>query len=69
MLECKNGEMVKCLICEKKTIFIAMYFTTTILEQKNSEGYFKITVLNSSRLAVGHTSESPSSIWDYTEWE
>ena len=37
---------------------VTFTFTTTIYQQDNSEGYFKISDLNSSRLAVVRTAEA-----------
>ena len=43
---------------------VTFTFTTTIYQQENSEGYFKISVLDNSRFAVGCTDEASYIIWD-----
>ena len=55
---------MKLFIRDESIASVTFTFTTTIYQQENSEGYFKISVLDNSRFAVGCTAEASYIIWD-----
>ena len=50
--------MVKLVIHAESIDSVTFPFMTTTYQQDNSDGYFKIEVLNNSSSEVGHTAEA-----------